>query len=1059
MAAFLLGFIVCLLFAGLEPAQGRTKYQATQPSIREPLANADAPLRALMMVDQKEGWAVGDDGLILHTIDGWETLERQTTHVRASLRSVHFVDAYQGWAVGSEVLPFGHGTQGVVLGTTDGGVRWEKLVYKDAMPGLCAVRFIDAEKGFAFGDTTGGNASGVFMSVNGGRTWRSLPTEQAQQGWTCGTLLNDQPVCAGPLGQIGALEKDSIISLPPQIARSQVYWRDIAANGQDAWLVGSQAAVMVSRQTNGKSWEAVSLGLSESLQRSFDFDTVCCKGDHIWIAGRPGSVILHSGDNGKSWELQPTGQSLPLHAIRFITEAYGWAIGEMGTILQTTDGGKSWTVRRRGGHRAALMTVVNQCENLPVGTMAIVGGDQGYLATTLQVTHQPGHANADAMKIQQAMRTVGGMTAEVLTYFPVADYQEFMEGSQLAKIWAAGKSQAGESILEEQLVLALRVWRPSLVVCGCSSEATPVNNMIATAMKRACELSGQADVFPEQLTKLNLQPWQPSRLFAYCPRYKNGCVQYNLDEPQPVLFASANDFANLARPILFDKFVPGPFQERYKLEAAWGETHDPNKTQFTAFSLSLLTGLSPEIFTRQRDLFQGLTLGYGGQARREKVEVDQFQYEMLKQATIRQAVESMTYRAKMADPAEKKQFFSNFEHSLKGLAPLTVGDRIFAQAQEFADKGQWTMARECHLMLLDLLPTHRLAPESCRFILTTMGSGEMKRRVELHTMETFAEYPLRLPTLNFTDAEGNIDLNKVVKPQRSALQRRKGEIRRWHQGALAAGELLSLHDRLCYYEPSLQFCLQANMRQEGNQDQSQLWQTSIKSRQSTGPWFEAADAELWLGQRIGSCPKTTLHSMRFTSTPKLDGKLDDDCWKNAQRVHLQKAAGDIKETTEAMLGYDDQYLYLGVRCQQAKDAQRLAPVKPRQRDADLRQFDRISLMLDLDRDYNTYFHFEFDQRGCVSDDCCGDLTWNPKWYIEVSPEADGWTAEVAIPLIELTGETKLIDKVWAMNISRIVPNQGVQSVSLPAGVKPKPEGMGLLMFDGDPVKPAAFGKP
>jgi hypothetical protein len=339
-----------------------------------------------------------------------------------------------------------------------------------------------------------------------------------------------------------------------------------------------------------------------------------------------------------------------------------------------------------------------------------------------------------------------------------------------------------------------------------------------------------------------------------------------------------------------------------------------------------------------------------------------------------------------------------------------------------------------------------------------MGSSEMQRRVELRTMETFAEYPLRLPAMHFTDSEGNIDLTKLVKNQRSALQRRKSEIRRWHQGALAAGEIFSVLDPLCYYEPSLQFCLQANMRQEGNPEQSQLWQTSIKSRQSSGPWFEAADAELWLGQRIGSSPKTTMHALRFRSMPKLDGKLDDDCWKGSGWVGLHKAAGEVKEATEVMLGYDDQYLYVGVRCQQASEAPRLAPVKPRQHDADLRRFDRISLMLDLDRDYNTYFHFEFDQRGCVAEDCCGDLTWNPKWFIEVAPTQEGWTAEVAIPLIELTGETKLTDKVWAMNVSRIIPGKGIQAASLPAGVKPRPEGMGLLMFDSETVKPAGFEK-
>ena len=58
-------------------------------------------------------------------------------------------------------------------------------------------------------------------------------------------------------------------------------------------------------------------------------------------------------------------------------------------------------------------------------------------------------------------------------------------------------------------------------------------------------------------------------------------------------------------------------------------------------------------------------------------------------------------------------------------------------------------------------------------------------------------------------------------------------------------------------------------------------------------------------------------------------------------------------------------------------------MKVRPRDADLRPYDRVSLLLDLDRDYATYFHLQVDQRGCVCEDCWGDRTWNPRWFVAV----------------------------------------------------------------------------
>lgn len=46
----------------------------------------DAALHDIHFVDDKEGWAAGDDGVVLHTIDGGATWERQATGVRASWR-------------------------------------------------------------------------------------------------------------------------------------------------------------------------------------------------------------------------------------------------------------------------------------------------------------------------------------------------------------------------------------------------------------------------------------------------------------------------------------------------------------------------------------------------------------------------------------------------------------------------------------------------------------------------------------------------------------------------------------------------------------------------------------------------------------------------------------------------------------------------------------------------------------------------------------------------------------------------------------------------------------
>src|SRR5262245_2627549 len=111
----------------------------------------DAPLHAVQFVDRNEGWAVGDDGVVWHTIDGGKNWERQITGVRASLRSVHFLNPYTGWIAGRDELPNGGGSNGVLLYTRDGGLKWQ-LVTVNSLPGLHRVRFLDSKTGYVIGD-------------------------------------------------------------------------------------------------------------------------------------------------------------------------------------------------------------------------------------------------------------------------------------------------------------------------------------------------------------------------------------------------------------------------------------------------------------------------------------------------------------------------------------------------------------------------------------------------------------------------------------------------------------------------------------------------------------------------------------------------------------------------------------------------------------------------------------------------------------------------------------------------------------------------------------------
>ncbi|MBX9582198.1 MAG: hypothetical protein K2X87_17980, partial [Gemmataceae bacterium] len=98
------------------------------------------------------------------------------------------------------------------------------------------------------------------------------------------------------------------------------------------------------------------------------------------------------------------------------------------------------------------------------------------------------------------------------------------------------------------------------------------------------------------------------------------------------------------------------------------------------------------------------------------------------------------------------------------------------------------------------------------------------------------------------------------------------------------------------------------------------------------------------------------------------------------------------------------------------------------------------------RDYQTYYRFQVDHRGCLAEDCWGDGTWNPKYFVAFGRTEAGWCAEYAIPVWELTGDRPGTGRSWAANVVRVVPGQGVRSWSGPADADPRPEGLGLLQF-------------
>lgn len=999
----------------------------------EPSPLADATLHAVQFADAHEGWACGDDGVILHTIDGGKSWERQASGTRASLRGLYFRDAFTGFCVGRETAPHGGGTTGVLLYTEDGGVKWQMLSQGE-MPGLRGVHFVDGRTGYLLGEGSEAQPTGLFRTEDGGATWKMVPGER-RPGWTSAAWTESGVgILAGPAG-VALLARGQVTPLaPPSHDGRRVH--AVHLQERTTWAVGERGLILQSSDGAGAQWQTVDLGLPFGVRDCWDFQALTVRGEKLWLAGRPGSLILHSWDAGKSWQALGTGQSFPLQALHFISDERGWAVGAAGTILATTDGGKSWQVQRRGGRRAAALVVSSRAEALPLGTLALLGGDEGYLTTAVQVARprpSPGLIDVhDDAVLQEVVRRCGGLAGEVLTGFTLPAHLDGATATQIAKHWGAGDEAVGLARLEEQLVLALRLWRPEVVL---TEPADPrqsggqLGALVALALKNACQKAGRADAWPDQIAKLDLQPWSPRKLYARVEDGAGAQVINDLEFTRPMLMASASDVAAKARSLLGRPYDLGPAQECFKL--VWSQD---------------------EAARQHQTFFQGSTLARGGEARRPAVDFDESRFETVNKLTQDRRDASLALQAMVSDPSQAQPLLDRLQRHLAQLDDEHGGELVWALAQRYQALGQWLMARELLLVLLDRYPAHRAGPAAARWLITLNSSSVAQRREALGHFTAQGSYDFKRtggPVARVPEKPG-LNPTLVAAPL-TVVQRRRGELRLWHRGALAAGEVLAAFGPQAYGDPRVQFCLQASQRQLDQLDKAHLWNTQFLVGQSTGPWRDAAAAEVWLIRPEGPCPRPLALAQQVDQPPYLDGQLDDPCWQTAAVLSFKEVFGPglaARYPTAARLAYDDKHLYVALQCGHPADGHRQAPVRPRKRDDELRSFDRVLLLLDPDRSAGITLRMEMDQRGCVAEDCWGDRGWNPKWFVAVHSTETVWQIEAAIPWSELVEQAPTDGHTWAINLVRTLPGKGVLAFHLPADAVPIPEGCGLVRFAG-----------
>ena len=162
--------------------QGVTWTQAAVP--------VDVTLTSIAFADEKNGWAVGHDAVILHTADAgttW-TVQSKQAELEQPLFSVYFSDAQHGFAVGAYSL---------YMTTADGGATWTQKKIGDSdfhMNGIFKVKSGDL--------MISGEAGHVFRSKDKGETWEILQTPYSGSFWNGLGLADGSALVFGMRGNI-----------------------------------------------------------------------------------------------------------------------------------------------------------------------------------------------------------------------------------------------------------------------------------------------------------------------------------------------------------------------------------------------------------------------------------------------------------------------------------------------------------------------------------------------------------------------------------------------------------------------------------------------------------------------------------------------------------------------------------------------------------------------------------------------------------------------------------------------------------------------------------------
>jgi outer membrane protein insertion porin family len=224
--------------------------------------------------------------------------------------------------------------------------------------------------------------------------------------------------------------------------------------------------------------------------------------------------------------------------------------------------------------------------------------------------------------------------------------------------------------------------------------------------------------------------------------------------------------------------------------------------------------------------------------------------------------------------------------------------------------------------------------------------------------------------------------------------------------------------------------------------------------------------------KIRKADKSILPRIEVAKTldpPKIDGRLDDNSWKNASKIESfvwADGIGKPNEATEAYLLWDDQNLYIGVRCFESN----MDNVKITHTEGDewLWEDDDIQILIDpTPNNIMDYYHIIVNPIGVVFDQEVNIVQpenrrtiesklgrkWDFAGEVDTDIRDNFWTVEISIPFSSIAKTKPQANDLWKFNLHRIEQRRKEYTYWSPTYFAPDwphiPARFGELVFSAD----------